>query len=99
MKPCGAAGVAVFFFINKMDRAGSRVSEILEELRGWGPLLLCSDISGEGSRECQAIPRKWEEPDFAEEALDAVSAFDQEITQAWLEEGAVSAQALEETLR
>ena len=78
-------GVAVFFFINKMDRAGSRVSEILEELRGWGPLLLCSDISGEGSRDCQAIPRKWEEPDFAEEALDAVSAFDQKITQAWLE--------------
>ena len=89
-------GVAVFFFINKMDRAGSRVSEILEELRGWGPLLLCSEISGEGSRDCQAVPRKWEEPDFAEEALDAVSAFDQEITQAWLEEGTVSAQALEE---
>ena len=29
-------GVAVFFFINKIDRAGSRVSGILEELRGLG---------------------------------------------------------------
>ena len=90
-------GVAVFFFINKIDRAGKPGFGNSGRAAGTGgPCSCAARFPGKAAGIVRPSPRKWEEPDFAEEALDAVSAFDQEITQAWLEEGTVSAKALEE---
>lgn len=93
-------GAEIVFFLNKIDRVGSRTEEILEEIREkFTPhLLLCSQISGEGSRECRIYPRTVSNPDFAGDVLDAVSEFDESVLEQYLKQGSVPAEQLEMAL-
>jgi len=83
-------------FLNKLDRTGSDASGVLRSLREkfGAPFLLCSKISGEGSRECRAVERRLSQPDFFEEAAEALSDRDEAFMERYL-----SGEAGEEELR
>lgn len=91
------AGVRVIFFINKIDRTGSRWQEIVEEIRDqFTPhVVVCSRVSGEETRECVATALSLKEEGFASQVLDEVSAFDEAIMEQYLEEGSVAPEKLE----
>lgn len=91
------AGVRVVFFLNKIDRVGSRCEEIIEEIREqFTPhLVVCTEISGEETRECTVHLRSLEEEPFAGEVLDEVSAFDESVMERYLEDGSIPVEDLD----
>ncbi len=92
------AGVRVVFFLNKIDRTGSRWQEVAQEIREqFTPhIVVCSRVSGEETRECSAAACSFTEEEFAAQVLDEVSAFDEGVMEQYLETGSVTPETLEQ---
>lgn len=92
------AGVRVVFFINKIDRVGSRWQEVAQEIREqFTPhVVVCSQVCGEETRECSAAACSFTQEAFAAQVLDEVSDFGEAIMEQYLEEGSVPPEKLEQ---
>ena len=71
-------------FINKIDRAGSNVSSVIEELKQVSPqeFLLLSDVKNEGEENC--CVSKINKEDFAKSATEALVDICDEAAEAFL---------------
>ena len=74
------------FFLNKIDRVGSDLSGLLEELRHTCTprLLLFTAVEGEGTRACTVRLRDLHEPDFYNEALELAAELDDALMEKYL---------------
>lgn len=89
------------FFINKIDRAGSQLEAVLEELKEkFIPNLLCmTKASGVETKECAVQLRNLSEPDYYEEALELAAGLDDELMERYLMEEEISEMELAGVLR
>lgn len=71
----------VIFFINKIDRAGSSVSNVLRQIQDkfTKNILLLTKVKDEGEKTCSAEYCSFEEESFQEAAVESVSDFDEDI--------------------
>lgn len=81
-----ATATPTFFFLNKIDRPGVGTAAVLDELhRRFTPhLLLLTEHTGEGSRDCTVSLRSFDDPAFAEEVAAACGEFDDDLAEAYL---------------
>lgn len=93
-------GTSVVFFINKLDRAGSRAAEVIRQIREtFTPrLLLCSEFGGEGERSCWVRARDWGDPQFAVEAAELLAEEDDVLLERYLSGEELPSAQLEEAL-
>ncbi|MCI8623482.1 MAG: GTP-binding protein [Provencibacterium sp.] len=92
-----AQGIAVLFFINKLDRTGSNAAAVIEEIqRKWGTRLipLCR-WEGEGTRACKVFSQSLSE----EEALESLALGDDPLLTAYLSGQVLEDSQLWESLR
>ena len=77
----------VLLVINKIDRAGSRVADVLDQI-GRELTAACLPVQraeGEGDAACAVLPRPFADPVFREEALLAAAEADPALEDAYLE--------------
>lgn len=89
------------FFINKIDRAGAQIAEVLDEIREkFTPNLLCmTKASGVETKECSVNLRNLSEPDYYEEALELAAGLDDELMERYLMEEEISVSELSTILQ
>ncbi|MGI5959041.1 MAG: GTP-binding protein [Massiliimalia sp.] len=73
-------------FLNKIDLAGSHISEILRDLkeRFQLPVLLCSQVEGEGTKDCRTALCDWEDPEFYEQVCEVLCESDDQLMEQYL---------------
>lgn len=90
----------VLLVINKIDRAGSRVADVLDQI-GRELTAACLPVQraeGEGDAVCAVRPRTFADPAFREEALLAAAEADPALEDAYLEGRPVDDETLEKAL-
>lgn len=90
----------VLLVINKIDRAGSRVADVLDQI-GRELTAACLPVQraeGEGDAACAVLPRPFADPVFREEALLAAAEADPALEDAYLEGRPVDDETLEKAL-
>lgn len=90
----------VLLVINKIDRAGSRVADVLDQI-GRELTAACLPVQraeGEGDAVCAVRPRTFADPAFREEALLAAAEADPALEDAYLEGRPVDDETLENAL-
>lgn len=90
----------VLLVINKIDRAGSRVADVLDQI-GRELTAACLPVQraeGEGDAACAVLPRPFADPVFREEALLAAAKADPALEDAYLEGRPVDDETLENAL-
>lgn len=90
----------VLLVINKIDRAGSRVADVLDQI-GRELTAACLPVQraeGEGDAVCAVRPRTFADPAFREEALLAAAEADPALEDAYLEGRQVDDETLENAL-
>jgi len=78
--------------VNKIDRTGVNLPEILESLREqFTPAILpLQGVTGEGSRETAVFPMSWTEGELYDNAISLTADFDEEISALFLEDRPIS---------
>lgn len=96
-----ASGTEVVVFLNKIDQAGSRTGEVLQELRErFGlPVLCCTELKNECGRNCACAARTWEDPGFCEEACEVFSEWDDSFLERYLSGERIEAQELDRQMK
>ncbi len=91
----------VFFFINKIDRAGSNATAVLQQIKNkfTKHILLMSAISEEGEKTCSVKSCNIEEEPYRETVIDAVSEFDETIMDTYLSSEKIASDYLEASLK
>lgn len=79
-------GTRAVLFCNKLDRVGSDFDGLLGKIhRKFTPALLCfTKVLRQGDRECAICSRSLSEPDFAEEASEAIAEWDEAFMERYL---------------
>ena len=90
----------VLLVINKIDRAGSRVADVLGQIGRelTAAFLPMQRAEGEGGAACAVRPRTFADPVFREEALLAAAEADPALEDAYLEGRPVDDETLEKAL-
>lgn len=91
----------VFFFINKIDRAGSSVANVLHQIKDkfTKNILLMTKAANEGEKICTAASSSFEEETFREAVIDAVSEFDENILNTYLSSEKIETNDLKKSLK
>ena len=78
--------------VNKIDRTGVNLPEILESIREqFTPAILpLQGVTGEGSRETAVFPLSWTEGELYDNAVSLTADFDEEISALFLEDRPIS---------
>lgn len=94
-------GTNTVFFMNKIDRVGSRLEMVEAEIREkFTPnLLMFTTAEGEGSRDCSVRLRSLKDPDFYEEALEVAAGLDDGLMERYLSDELPSIEELAELLK
>ncbi len=88
-------------FINKIDRPGSRVAAILEDIHSqFSPHILpMTAWTGEGEKTCTSSLLPLTDPAFAEAAAQAVAEFDEEVLERYVAGEPISPEQLSAALQ
>lgn len=91
----------VLFFINKIDRVGSRVDEVLAQIREkFTPDILPLTVRrDEGEKTCSVALRTFDQADFADETAERLAEHDDALLERWLGGESLGADELAEQLR
>ena len=99
LKSLDAAKLPCAVFINKIDRAGSDVKSVIDELKQVSPqsFLLLSDVENEGEENC-CVSKK-NNAAFAESATEALADICDEAAEAFLCDGALEYERAQELVK